>query len=321
MLPIFDVHYNTWYHDIFVNSGSNRPPYFHIFIETNSRYAVAIPTPKRDANCISKTLTNFINTYHPTKLTSDCEKAFRSKKVLDLLRKSDIMVRFVSDHNHSALGLIDRLIRTIRDSKPFNEPFTKEEMQTFLEKYNNRKHSATGCSPKEMYNDKTHKLENDYITKKCLEIKSNVGLSFKSGDKVVILKQYNKLDKHRTKYTVHSYIVRNKVGGNYAVAAADDTYILVPFWRMKKAPNKAPLGMTMNDFKRDGIEGERINETITKAKIIRGKIVGINTKNKKYIIQPKDVGDNTYEISQSDYRGNFPLTPTLDEKRFLKILS
>lgn len=319
MLPIFDVHYNTWYHDIFINSGSNRPPYYHIFIETNSRYAVALPTPKKDANCISNTLRKFINTYHPVKLTSDCERAFRSKKVLDLLRNNDVMVRFVSDHNHSALGLIDRLIRTIRDSKKFNAPFTREEMNDFLEKYNNRKHSSTGYTPKEMYYDETHELENEYITKKCLEIKKSP--RFKAGSKVVVLKQYNKLEKRRTKYTVHSYVIRNKIGGNYAVAAADDTYILVPFWRLKKAPKNAPIGMTMNDFKRDGIEGERINQTITKAKIIKGKIVGINTRNRKYIIQPKGVGNNTYEISQIDYRGNYPLTPTLDEKRFLKNLS
>jgi len=265
------------------------------------------------------TLKRFFSEYKHVKLTSDCEPSFRSHVVLSMLKEHGDSVQYVSDNNHSKLAIIDRFIRTIRDSKPYNEPFTPLEMKTFVDKYNHKVHSSTGYTPHDMmYNDGRHEKENEYIHKMCLKLKNPDGL--RPGDHVKVTKQYGKLDKRRSQYTHHAYILGNLRGGLYEVKALDDTYTLVPRWRLikLKEPIKSPIAVSMTDFKKDGALGERINERKGKPKIIHGRIVGYNEKNKRYIVSDNNKrSDYTYEIGVKNYRGDHPLTPSPHEQQFI----
>jgi len=322
MIPIFSTKYNTWFHDIFDNGKGGNPRYFHIFIGTNNRYAVVYPLKSRDKKNVIDVLKKFILDYKPVKLTSDCETSFRSNEALTLLKNNNVNVRFVSDGNHSILSIIDRFIRTIRDSKNFNGHFTLNEMNNFVDSYNHKVHSSTGFTPFEMmFNDENHEKENSYIDKMCMKL-NNPDPSLKPGDYVKVRKQYGNLEKKRGQYTYHSFILGRLRGGMYEVKALDDTYIMVPRWRLikLKPSNKDPVAASITDFKKDGILGEKVNERKGKPKVIPGKIVGYNDKNKRYIIGDKDgKSDYTYEISVKNYRGDYPLTPTLDEQRFIKM--
>ena len=65
MNRIFDPVIGCYFHDLFVNSknqlngGYHR--YFHVFIESNSRYVFAYPVDDKDANTAIDTLDKFIN--------------------------------------------------------------------------------------------------------------------------------------------------------------------------------------------------------------------------------------------------------------------
>ncbi len=73
MIKIYSNMLNTWFHDLYDNLPDHEPRYWHVFIGTNNKYGVALPLNDKKASSIHNTLEEFINTYHPAKLTSDEE--------------------------------------------------------------------------------------------------------------------------------------------------------------------------------------------------------------------------------------------------------
>ena len=73
----------------------------------------------------------FLDNHNCIKLTSDEESAFLSKTVLEFLKSRKILVNTIPDKNHSALGIIDRLIKTLRD---MNTPNEKSKSQSNAKK-------------------------------------------------------------------------------------------------------------------------------------------------------------------------------------------
>ena len=169
-IKIFSPVLNTWFMDLLDNGKNNVPRYWHIFIGTNNRYAVAQPLNSKNAADVKQSLTTFINNYRPAKLTSDQEKAFMEKQNLELMKENNVLLQTVPEQNHSTLAIIDRFIRTLRDmNRPVdgeNKQSNDEEFKTFdvnkmnklIESYNNTFHSTIKCSPNEMFNDKTFNL-------------------------------------------------------------------------------------------------------------------------------------------------------------------
>ena len=86
----------------------------------------------------------------------DNEAAFSSKVVLDLLTAHNISLRIINDKRHTALSVIDRFIRTLRDMNiptvktqhqsdhPKYRDFSIKRMNKLLHIYNNTVHNATG---------------------------------------------------------------------------------------------------------------------------------------------------------------------------------
>ena len=66
--------------DIMDNSKEGSPRYFHIFIGTNNRYAVVHPLNTKNANDCGISLREFIDEYHPVKLTSDQRKKHSQRR-------------------------------------------------------------------------------------------------------------------------------------------------------------------------------------------------------------------------------------------------
>ena len=60
MIKIFSSSTDTWFHDIFDNRSKGIPKYYHIFIGTNNRYAVAYPIEDKSA------ITLLNSSYKPT---------------------------------------------------------------------------------------------------------------------------------------------------------------------------------------------------------------------------------------------------------------
>jgi len=240
MIKIFSRTPNTWFHDLLENPKNAEPKYFHLFIGTNTRYAVAYPLNSKSANAVMSTLKQFVETYKPKKLTSDQEAAFTEKSVLEYLKSHNVAIQTTSQH--STLGIIDRMILTLRNMNRPTESsksqshddkyktFTEERMKQLLEIYNNTYHSSIKTTPREMFEN--IELENEYINRmidladerkkiKDFEIPTDTFVRY-------ILPRHDGITKKRYQYSPEKYKIAGKEGNHYILMAADGTVMNKP---------------------------------------------------------------------------------------------
>ena len=264
MRTIFDPVIGCYFHDLIQQTDDKRkdyPKYFHVFIESNSRYAFAYPVNDKSAKTSIETMKKFIedNGGKPIrKLTSDGECAFSSNEFTNFCNEKEIAVRIILDKAHSTLGLIDRFIRTLRDmNQPPNRSkkgtqyddehvnFSAEKMKELIESYNNTFHKKIGCTPKEMYDNV--ELEKEWIEKKkrLRMIQNNIE------DFVIPLNTYvryrmNAMDlngrKRRSQFSREKYIVVRKIGSRYVLKASDGSKITKSRFELIQADDDDPYG-------------------------------------------------------------------------------
>ena len=316
---IFSTQPNCWFHDLMDNGKGNKPRYWHIFIGTNNHYAVALPLENKSASSVRITLSAFIDKYHPFKLTSDEESAFVEKNNLKLLKDNNVKVHIITEKNHSALGIIDRFILTLRN---MNIPTQKgekqshyEKYQTFSEKrmkklieiYNTTYHSRIKCTPKEMFENQ--ELEKEYIfsqldkKEKQEEIKD---LYLKPGTFVrYILPRANGRRK-RYQISRECYKIYSVRGNMYSLIAKDGTVMNLPRFKIMSIAKNEPIKWA------ETIPG-KWNGIIT-------KILSYNPETKKYrvVFHVPDNDDYIDEIPSSYLRGNFPNSLSETELHFIR---
>ena len=315
-IRIFSPTLNCWFMDIMDNGQGNVPRYYHIFIGTNNRYAVAHPLNSKDAEDVRQSLLNFILQYHPAKLTSDQESSFMEKQNLQLLTDMNVVLQTIPDKNHSTLGIIDRFIRTLRD---MNRPVDGENKQSHdksfryfdLNKminliyiYNNTYHSAIGCTPKEMFDDK--EKEKEYIFKcydkheKQRKIKD---FELKDGDYVRFIISRDPLQKKRYQVTNESYKIAGKEGSHYILQARDGSSIIKPRFKLIRAdPQKYKLASTIEGSSRGVLK----------------EIVSYDQRTNKYRVRYSNPGKrDTFDTIPASYlRGRFPQRMSKMEREY-----
>ncbi len=322
------------------NLSDHEPRYWHIFIGTNNRYAVALPLNDKKASSIHKTLSEFINKYHPSKLTSDEESAFLERNNIELLKSNNVKMLTVSDKNHTTLSIIDRFIRTLRDMnipseiskhQSIDDKYTfisPYRMTKFLNTYNNKVHSSIGCTPKEMFNNP--KLEKEYIFR-CIEQsekqKRIKNLVLPIGAKVhYILPRNNgglcprhgvpsmNLMKKRYQVSKEYYIIDDRKGNMYTLMASDGTVITKP--RHQILLCKKPQTASSYEHEKDKF-----------ARTIPGKwngdvkqIIEYYPKTNKYKVEFVVPGEKTYiDIIPASYlRGRTPTIQSDLEREFFE---
>lgn len=269
-IRVFSPFPNAWMCDIFDNDSKrnsndiDNPNYWYIFVNVNTRFAEAYPMNNKTKETINRILQSFVTKYHPKKLTSDEESGLVSNMNLDYLTQQKCGLYIIQEQNHTALSIIDRFIRTLRDmNKPTNEGtdrstddkfryIDKQRMEAYLKSYNETIHSATGHSPKEMMNDK--RLEEKYIVK-CLDNKQRQqeinDLNLKEGKLVRYLLDEDKNKKRRYNISRESYKIETRSGNVYTIIAEDGTTKDVPRWKLipVKANEKHVNGKTLNTDK------------------------------------------------------------------------
>ena len=323
MYKIFSTTTGAYMHDLFENPHA-KPPYYHIFINVNTRYAHFEPLNSKSSQSVHESLQSFINKFHPSRLISDSEPAFTSLENIDLLTKHKVRQQIVQDlkHNHSSLGIIDRFIRTIRDmnqpkpnskhesTDPKYKQFPLAKMHKLFKIYNNTYHSSIRSEPEVMQHDP--QLERDYILKaqkfksKQSKIKNFV-LPIDSYVRYVLPKPDPQSPKKRTTISVEAYKIDSRDGNLYNIMAQDGTVLTLP--RFKLVPT------TLNPTKWASTIPDRWNGTID-------KIISYNPKTKKYKVlftipnQPP-VQD---EIPAINLRGKYPQVMAKIEEAFHKSL-
>ena len=322
-IKIFSTTPNCWFHDLMDNGKNNDPRFWHIFIGTNNHFAVALPLNDKRATSIRETLTEFINKYHPNKLTSDEEPGFIEKNNLKLLSDNHVIVQVITDQNHSSLGIIDRFIRTLRDMNIPTEKgdkqsidakyrwFSIKRMNKLIDIYNSTFHSRINCSPKEMFENE--ELEKEYIFKQ-LEKKDkqeNIkDLHLHEGSFVRYIMPRANGKKKRFQFSRECYKIESVNGNMYTLIAQDGTVRDFPRFKIilcKKdgsRPSNCKWGQTFPG-KWNGVIKE---------------IRSYNPQTRKYKVIFHVPGKEDYEdeIPETYMRGNFPQQTSELEKDFIE---
>ena len=231
-ISIYSPSLNTWFMDIMENAKGN-PPYYHVFISTNNRYAVVRALNSKDAEDVRQSLLDFILQYHPAKITCDNDKAFLEKQNLELLKQMKVILQTVPDKNHSTLAIIDRFIRTLRDMVPSSKVINVSTMNNIVNEYNNTYHNAIKCKPVEMFNNK--ELEKEYILK--MQSKRENQMRIKNfeipiGAFVRYVIDKDPLSKRRFRMSPDSYKVIAKEGNHYVLQASNGESFIKPRFKL-----------------------------------------------------------------------------------------
>lgn len=222
----------TWQVDLLFSKNNC----FFIAIEVNTRYVYAVRTniyhpgtdertkkpvmkvEKKTKTAIAKAMLKLmLKGWNPSLIISDGEKALKSKDMEKYIYKKKniqhIIVPMVTDDmgnrtaNHTSLGIIDRLTRTLkrwvydrgwaRDIIPFTE------VDKFVEAYNNRNHSTLNkifnqpTTPKEVHDDMEKEMYViKYLLRKNKEIRQkNPGIEIPNDTLVKVYNQANSFGK------------------------------------------------------------------------------------------------------------------------------
>ena len=279
-VKIFSRFRNAYFTDLYDNLDGNEPRYWQIFLNTNTRYAIAYPLQDKTKGSIHNNLVEFVNEYHPRKITSDEEAGLLSKINIDFLKENKCGLFIVTEKKHSSLSIIDRLIRTLRDmNTPQEKPSTDQshqkqftyisipKMNKLLKAYNNTVHSSTGHTPKEMMDNP--KLEDEYIEECITENTRQMAIKdfkLKEGDLVRYIIQYDPHSKKRTRISRETYTIEGIRGNIYTIIAQDGTTKDLPRWRLIKVNNNENkrMGTTLGTNK--GIV-ERVIQEVSPSKV------------------------------------------------------
>ena len=218
-LPIYSEQKGAYQFDTLIQS-KGKP--FLIIINVNTRKCFAYEMADKSSDSVNKALQKFqkevikINAF-----TSDEDRSYLSNKTLEFMRKNNIDYRTTTEHDHNRLGIINRVIRTLRDLN-HERDFTKESMKRCLNAYNNSIHSSTNKKPNEM-NDKD---ENNYIYKmRTITDYKRSSLPIGSHVRTVIPKTFSK---RRNQLSENAYVVDSLVGNKYLIRAKDDSVAIYP---------------------------------------------------------------------------------------------
>ena len=273
-VKVFSPFTNAWMTDIYDNLEGHDPRYWDLFININTRFVEAYPMTDKNANSINTCLRLFVNKYHPRKITSDEEAGLVADVNLRYLKDNKCGLYIIQEQNHSALSLIDRFIRTLRDMNQPQDGDVRDSndedfkyidritMTQLLNLYNNTVHSATGLAPIFMMNNKQY--EEDYI-EKCINNKQRQeeikDFKLKIGSLVRYYLDDGKMVKKRSSLSRECYKIESRNGNIYTIIALDGSTKDVSRWKLVHVdPNeKHVMGRTLGSDK--GIQDKILEET------------------------------------------------------------
>ena len=256
---IVSDHPHAWIMDILDNGGqtddyNNKaadeahertkipPRYWLMFLNVNTRFAVAYPLNAKDTLDVRTALILFLRAFKCKSLTSDKEMAFVSNDVVQLLTNRGISQYIVPDQNHTTLSLMDSFIRHLRDRNTTNEKsqhqshhvkyrnFSWKRMNQLLTVYNNTVHSTTGLKPIDMQND--IRLERQWIAYKMIARSKMRDYTIPDGNYVRVILSKDAFKKRRYRVSHECYRITGRDGKNYKVSAADNTTKVLPRHRL-----------------------------------------------------------------------------------------
>lgn len=296
-LPIYSKTPGSYQFDTLIQSKGSSPPAFLIFVNINSRKGYAYPLRNKNTDSVMTALKEFVNSTHPKTLTSDQDSAYLAKTITEFFNDKNITHYTTEKHNHNILGIINRLIRTLRDLNR-DRDFSIESMTKYLKTYNDTIHSSTGIPP----NKFTSADEERYIKKmndKTDAIISDSEFKLNPGEKVRVVIDLDPLKKKRNKLSQNYYIVDSEQGNGFLIKAADDSVAYYPRHKLIRS-NEGKYADTID------------NDSFG----IIDKIIDYDAKTDKYKVVYE--GGITDSIPSRNLRGNKPTHLGIMEVKFWK---
>lgn len=279
--------------------------YYLLAININTRYAyISSSIKNRSVHAVLPEIKTFVDKFKPTIISCDNEPAFVSKDTVDYLISKDIELRVITEQIHSALGIINRFCRTLRDMTYHSKDLSLQEA---IEIYNNSYHRTIGMKPVTMQQDAD--LEEAYISQ-CIFVNKaklkKLHENIKPGMSVRFINNYeNKLQKIRYRLSPFYYVVDSIDNFKAVIMAKDGSAKSVPLFRivkLKPSETKVPYAETI-----DGVSKGVIEE-----------IVDYNTRNGSAKVKFKsDGGYETQTIPVRYLREQIPTRVSDLEMEFL----
>ena len=326
--PIFSNHLGGYQMDILEQSKDREknkyPEFFLIFINTNTRWAAAIPLEKKSFAKMRDVVIDFCKKHKVVSLVHDEEAAFCSRQMQEELKNIRVSSKIITEQRHSALGTIDRFIRTLRDMNkagveskhqsddPKYRDFTTDRMAKLIDIYNNTPHDATGMTPQEMQDDPQR--EKEYIIRSIYKRERRrkiTDFELEEGVFARYILPRNKLTKNRYKVSPEAYKILGKEGNAYVISAADGSTRLVSRWRL------FPIGKTLEGTKLKW--GHSFNQGgVARASINR--IIDYKPNKNKYYVEFYMPDGSTFNdwVPVWELRGSNKQVPSDLELEFLK---
>ena len=322
--PVFSSHQHGFQMDL-LEQSSNRdkakyPHYFLMFVNVNTKKAYAIPCESKRKDEINKLIKDFVKEVKVSTIQCDDEAAFSSDVVLKTLNENSIGLKVITEQRHTALSIIDRLIRTLRDMNlptvkskrqsddPKYRDFSIKRMNKLIDIYNNTVHNATGLTPNEM--EANPRLEVRFIIKKIYERERRrkiTDFELKEGVFVRYIIPNDKHAKKRYRVSAEAYKISHKEGNAYVLLAQDGSTRTLSRWRL------FPVGETLPKKMKWSNTFNRNTGTVE-------EILSYDANKNKYTVRFSMPDGSTYidKIPASYLRGAHPQKPSAIEEEFFK---
>lgn len=234
-LPIYSEQSNSFQFDTLVQTRGASPRYFLIVINVNSRKLYAYPMDGKDSAHVLEALMKFKTDVQTiNSLTSDEDRAYLDRQTLTFMKDNHVDYRTTSQHDHSRLGIVNRVIRTLRDMNG-DRDFTEESMRRCVKAYNDSVHTSTNLKPNEF--SKSDELQ--WIEKmRALSDSRKSTLPIGSHVRTVLPRT---MGKRRAALSDHAYVVDSLSGNKLLIRAKDDSVALYPRSQLVKSARNVPL--------------------------------------------------------------------------------
>jgi hypothetical protein len=289
-----------WQMDLFVN----KQIYHLMCIEINNRYIyMSNKLLRKDTDTVLPAIKAFVKKFHPVSIFCDNESSFVDKRTVEYLISEEIKLKVITEQNHSALGILNRACRTLRDMLKTND-FTSEQLLRVVKIYNHSVHSSIGVHPALMLRNPD--LEEAYISKTVIDEyhkKENQDDELQPGTRVRFVVEKRFGTKTRHKITPEFYVVTGREGNNYTIQSADGSSKSLPRYRLVTVEQ----GERIREAK--GIEGGSVRGVVE-------EILDFYPKTNTYKVKFRGV-EKPERVTMRNLREHDPTSITPIEREFV----
>jgi hypothetical protein len=257
------------------------PKYFLVAINVNTKYAYAYKMNGKSQEEVLRCLNLLaadvkdVGEGKLAYISADKEPAWNtnsnrvSPNILKWFNDHKCKLKLIESERHSALGVVDRFIRELRDMNAksskevrdkedpnskshdsrYYHDFTPWRMYKLIKIHNTSFNSAIGMTPEEMENDPDEQKK--YIIKKVYEANRRKKISdyqLKVGSWVRFMIPRNMMKKHRYQFSNEVVEIKKKEGNVYTCQAADGTKKKLARWRLLPVEDPSKFN-TFESFK------------------------------------------------------------------------